>query len=813
MSITTSTEDIPVASAYLTSVSEAAILETGSVKEERMEWFDVLTRRFSGAGASPYERAHFGFPHGRTRLVAKARWMFLSLIGLFALCVGAAFSFSRFGFFLSTSQLLFLCASVAAVISYNALFHFRYEAVARLPFIDHLQVLLDIVFVTIIVHFSGGPVSWFWPVYLLVTVEAAFLLPREREVWLMGALGGGLYGTLLALEYGGILESVAMPFASAARTDQFFLALIWLWAAILNTVVAVILTFLMSVIRQETRLLRESEERLVDFIDSANDLICSSFPDGRLFYANRSWQRLLGYNLEELAGLQLWDLVPARNRARFTEEFRRIVDGGEAYLLEAMFLTRDGREVSLEGHMTLSVKEGEPVAAWGSFRDVTERILAQKQLYQLAHYDILTTLPNRALLLDRMQRAKSRARREQHLMGLLFIDLDRFKVINDTLGHPVGDRLLVSVAGRLRSCCRETDTVSRIGGDEFIVVLEGLHQRSDAEAFAAKVMRRLAEPHLIDEHELFVTGSIGIALYPEDDEDLDNLLKKADIAMYAAKGNGSNTFRCYERQMDANAHKRFVMENSMRRALDNGNFLLHYQPKLNLLTGEITAMEALLRWDHPELGLVSPAEFIPLAEETGLIIPLGAWVLKQACAQNKLWQDEGHFSLRVAVNLSGYQLQQPDFLELVQRTLDEVGMHPRYLELEITETVVMQNPDFTVSLLGQLCDMGIHISIDDFGTGYSSLSHLKRFSINTIKMDKSFVRDVAHNRTDAAIATAIISMGRSLNLSVIAEGVETEGQLDFLKKTQCDEVQGFLFSKPIPPDEVIEFMKNRRQET
>jgi diguanylate cyclase (GGDEF)-like protein/PAS domain S-box-containing protein len=564
------------------------------------------------------------------------------------------------------------------------------------------------------------------------------------------------------------------------------------------------------VIRHEARLLRQSEERLVTFIESANDLIYSSTPDGRLLYANRTWQQVMGYGMEELAGISLWDLIPIQNRPKFMEAFQLLMAGENVNLLETMFQTRDGREVLVEGHLTCSHKDGEPVASWGIFRDITERKVAQKQLYHLAHYDILTNLPNRALLFERLQYAKSCAKRTKSRMALLFLDLDRFKIINDTLGHPVGDKLLVSVANRLSSCSREIDTVARIGGDEFIIILGGLKDVTDADKFAHKAMKNLAEPHKIEDHELFITGSIGISIYPDDDNDLDNLIKKADIAMYAAKGQGNNTYKFYDGKMDENAHKRFVLENSMRKALENGDFLLHYQPKLNILTGEITGMEALLRWEHPDLGLLSPAEFIPLAEETGLIIPLGEWVLNRACAQNKEWQTRGLSHLRVAVNVSGYQLQQTNFPEVVQKALAQTGLDPHYLELEITETVVMQNPDFTVEVLSRLCDIGIHISIDDFGTGYSSLSNLKRFSVNTLKIDKSFVHDVADNLTDAAIATAIIAMGSSLNLSIIAEGVETVGQFDFLKKTMCDEVQGYLFSKPIPPDEVAEFMKNRQ---
>ena len=776
--------------------------------ENRVAWFDALTKRFSSSRLKVQGKAQFADPYGRTVLVAKARWIFLILTGLFAACVGGFFFLSRFGFFLSAWQLFFLCASVAGVAAYNCAYHFFYQKISRIPLVDHCQVFLDIIFVTIIIHFSGGAASWFWPVYLIVTIEAAFLLEKERDVWLLGALGGLAYGTLLAAEYSGLLPHLLMPFTASDLTfDCSFLTLSWLWTALLNTVTAVILTFLMSVIRRETRLLRESEERHVDFVEAANDLICSSTPDGRILYANRSWRRVMGYAGDELGGIQLWDLIPASNRSRFMEQFAQLMAGNSVSLLETIFITRDGGEVVLEGNLTLGLKDGDPSVVWGSFRDVTERIAAQKQLHKLAHYDVLTSLPNRTLLLERLRSAKAHAKRNKDRTALLFLDLDRFKIINDTLGHPVGDQLLVSVASRLSSCCREIDTVSRIGGDEFIIILEGIKNSAEAEAFARKVMQRLSEPHVVGEHELFVTGSIGISMYPDDDDDLDNLIKKADIAMYAAKGQGNNNFRCYDVKMDEHAHKRFVMENSMRRAMEEENFLLYYQPKLDIISGEIIALEALLRWQHPDLGLVSPADFIPIAEETGLIVPLGEWVLMQACAQNKAWQDQGVCHLRVAVNLSGYQLQQANFLEVVKRILSTTGLEPRYLELEITETVVMQNPDFTVVLLAQLGEMGIHISIDDFGTGYSSLSHLKRFSVNTLKMDKSFMRGVTVNDSDGAIATAIISMGRSLNLRVIAEGVETEEQYAFLRQTQCDEVQGFLFSKPIPPEEVLRYLK------
>jgi diguanylate cyclase (GGDEF)-like protein len=408
-----------------------------------------------------------------------------------------------------------------------------------------------------------------------------------------------------------------------------------------------------------------------------------------------------------------------------------------------------------------------------------------------------------------LKQARAYAHREGCFMAVIFLDLDRFKIINDTLGHPVGDMLLQSVSQRLSSCVREIDTAARIGGDEFVLILVNLRDPQDAEKIANKVLTSLAVPHVVGEHELFVTTSIGISIFPSDSEDLDDLIKKADIAMYAAKSTGSNACRFYEASMDEHAHKRFVLENSLRRALENHEFRVYYQPKVDMSTDEITAFEALLRWEHPDLGLLSPSEFIPLAEETGLIIPIGEWVIRKSCEQNAAWHKEGLKNLRVAVNLSGYQLQQNNFIDVVTAIITETGLSPETIEFEITETVIMQNPDFTISVLNRLRDMGIHISIDDFGTGYSSLSHLKRFSVNTLKIDKTFVREVESSPTDAAIATAIIAMGNSLNLRVIAEGVETKGQFDFLKEKLCDEMQGYYYSMPMPPEKVLEFMKGK----
>ncbi|HEY6838446.1 MAG TPA: EAL domain-containing protein, partial [Geobacteraceae bacterium] len=495
------------------------------------------------------------------------------------------------------------------------------------------------------------------------------------------------------------------------------------------------------------------------------------------------------------------------SRLNCLQEMKRVLAGEKGAAVEKRLVACDGRMVTVEGNLTCGFRDDVPVAIWGICRDVTERKLAQEQLYHLAHHDALTGLPNRTLLIDRLCQAKALANRLKHMVAVLFLDLDRFKIINDTLGHEIGDRLLQAVSQRISGGIREVDTVARIGGDEFVVVLVNISDAGDAEKIAQKIVKILSQPYHLDTHELFITTSIGICLCPKDSDDPESLIKKADIAMYAAKGQGRNNFQFYDAAMDENAAKLLSLATSIRKALDRKEFCLCYQPKVDITSGRITAMEALIRWEHPELGRLSPAEFIPLAEETGLIIPLGEWVLREACRQNKDWQEQGLPPVRVAVNLSGYQLQQKNILDVVKQTLDETGLRSEFLEVEITETVIMQNPDFAIAVLGEFRDLGIHISIDDFGTGYSSLAHLKRFSVNTLKIDKSFVRDVEIDSTDAAIATAIIAMGNSLNLRVIAEGVETQGQLSFLKENQCDEMQGYYFSRPLPPEDVASFLR------
>ena len=755
------------------------------------------------AGAAPLlERRE------RYLLIARARWLFLGLVALYGAGAGLAYAFSDFGWFLSPMQIAGMLVGVVAIFSYNALYYFKSEQMSRLAWGDHLQVLLDYLCVTLLIHLSGGVASWFWPVYLLVTFEAAILVESRSQVLALGLIAGACYGFVLVGGYLDIIPYVVMPFIDPELHHHgFFLLLMWLWVSLLNAISAIVSGYLMNVLRHGHRQVQSTEAQLKDFLETANDLIFSLRPDGRFLYANRSLTKVLGYEREQLGTLRLESIVDADMRHKCLAEIDKAMRGQKVEPLEGRLISSRGEAVDVEGTITCNFQNGEAEAVWVICRDVSARKRAQEQLYFMAHHDQLTGLPNRLFFADRLQQAQALAKREKQQCGILYLDLDRFKIINDTLGHGVGDQLLKEVANRLRSCVREVDTVARIGGDEFAIVLVNLKQVADVEQVAGKILKALSKPVMVEDYELFTTSSIGISLYPIHADHPELLLKKADAAMYQAKSQGRNNFQMYDPSMDIDSDRRMELESGMRRALDRDEFLIFYQPKINAETGKITALEALIRWEHPELGILAPAEFIALAEETGLIIPLGEWVMRRACEDNKRWQDQGLPKVRVAVNLSGYQLQKKSFVDTVGKVLEETGLPGEYLEFEITETVIMQNPEFAVGVLSRLRDQGIHISIDDFGTGYSSLAHLKRFSVNTLKIDRTFVRDIEVNSTDAAITTAIISMGNSLNMKVIAEGVETEGQFTMLKEKHCDEMQGYLFSKPVPVAEVEELLR------
>ncbi len=459
---------------------------------------------------------------------------------------------------------------------------------------------------------------------------------------------------------------------------------------------------------------------------------------------------------------------------------------------------------------------GRPVLLLGTIQDVSERKQAEERIRTLAYYDSLTHLPNRQLYNEQLNFALSSARRHLNKVATVLFDLDHFKRINETLGHSLGDRLLVAVAERLRQCVRDYDAVSRaepssnksgttlarLGGDEFILAMADIDRAEDAAKAAQRLIQAMQAPFRLDEHEIVVTASIGISLYPDDGEDAETLLKNADSALYHAKDAGRNNYQFYNQSMNAKAFARLSLEGSLRRALEKQEFLLHYQPQVDARSGAIVGAEALIRWRHPDLGLVPPLDFIPLAEESGLIVPMGEWVLQTACAELRAWQDAGHGTLRMAVNLSGRQFRQQDLVKTVQCAIAAAGIDPQFLELEITESMLMQDAAETTRLLDNLKTLGVKLSVDDFGTGYSSLSYLKRFPLDALKIDRSFIRDIVSDPDDAAITTAILAMAGGLGLEVVAEGVETMEQLDFLRGRHCQMIQGYLFSKPLPSEQI-----------
>jgi diguanylate cyclase (GGDEF)-like protein len=453
-----------------------------------------------------------------------------------------------------------------------------------------------------------------------------------------------------------------------------------------------------------------------------------------------------------------------------------------------------------------------------TIRYAVERKKANDQISHMAYYDSLTNLHNRISFKDRLRQTLTSNKECDKITALLFLDLDNFKRINDTFGHTVGDDLLKEVADRLQKCIRKSDSIActimnesnniiaRLGGDEFTIILSA-DRVQDAANAAQRILDTLSSPFELEGNKMFITASIGIAVYPLDGEEVETLLKNADAAMYHAKALDKNNYQFYKKWMNETALKYLTMENNLRNAVKNDNFTLHYQPKMDILTGRIVGMEALIRWEDPDVGTISPAEFIPLAEETGLIVPIGEWVIKTACSQNMSWQKAGLSPVRVSVNMSGRQFKQKTIVKTVSDILDDTGLDPRYLELEITESIVMENVDTAITILNELKKMGLRLSMDDFGTGYSSFSYLKRIPLDIIKIDRSFIKDIHLGHQDRAIITAIIVMAKSLGLEVIAEGVETERQLSFLAASNCREIQGYLLSRPLPTSEATECLE------
>ncbi|RJQ53260.1 MAG: EAL domain-containing protein [Actinobacteria bacterium] len=540
-------------------------------------------------------------------------------------------------------------------------------------------------------------------------------------------------------------------------------------------------------------------------LDNATDAIYVHDLDGKLIYANEAACRMRGHDREELLSRSAEGLADPEYAERVRGRVGSMLEKGSV-IFESLNRHKDGSLRPMEVHARVVETAGGKVIA-SVARDVTERKQAEDAIRRMAYYDPLTGLPNRTLFNDRLKMALAHAHRHREMVGVMFLDLDRFKTINDTLGHEVGDRLLKGVAERLRRLVREGDTVARLGGDEFTLLLPQVGSEEDAAKIAFKVLEAMKEPFRTNGHEMHATASVGVALYPDHGQDAESLLKNADIAMYQAKEEGRDNWKLYSLSMKETTLYRLAMETKLRPALERDEFILHYQPQVCVRTGEVVGIEALVRWIHPERGIVGPSEFIPVAEDTGLIVPISDWVLRTACLQARKWQELGYSPVRMAVNVSARQFRQSDLVDKVADVLEETGLEPCFLELEITESIAMQDVEMTIDTLQALRGMGIRIAIDDFGTGYSSLNSLKRFPIHTLKIAQTFVRDVTTNAESAAIATTVLVLAQNLGLTAIAEGVETEQQLEFLKRRDCTQMQGYLFSLPVTADRIPPLLK------
>ncbi|MGE5651097.1 MAG: EAL domain-containing protein [Bacillota bacterium] len=556
--------------------------------------------------------------------------------------------------------------------------------------------------------------------------------------------------------------------------------------------------------KQAEQALHEAERRYRSIVENAVEGIFQSTPDKGYLAVNPALARMYGYDspqqmIDHLRDIDHQLYVDPQRRAEF---LRRMAEQDGVLNFESQVYQRGGNVIWIsENARNVRGPDNTVQFFEGTVIDITERKIHEAQIRHQATHDALTGLPNRNLLHDRLQQAMANARRNNQIAAVAFIDLDQFKFINDSLGHQVGDELLKVIGARLRASMRASDTVARQGGDEFVLVLDNHRSCEAVSDIVRRVIALVAEPWSARGLELQVTCSVGVSVFPADGSDAETLLRNADSAMYKAKELGRNTFRYFSAEMNRHATQRLELLNSLRHALANDEFVLQYQPKVQLATARVIGAEALIRWHSAARGVVSPGNFIPLAEESGLIIAIGEWVLRTACAQNVAWQRAGHPPLPIAVNLSPRQLARDDIVDVVADALQSAGLEPRWLELEITENDVMRDVDKSLATLIRLKQLGVKISIDDFGTGYSSLNYLKRFPVDTLKIDRSFVSDIAADADDAAIVKAVISLAHILNLNVVAEGVETDGQRRFLVENGCDEVQGYYFGRPMPAPE------------
>jgi diguanylate cyclase (GGDEF)-like protein/PAS domain S-box-containing protein len=555
------------------------------------------------------------------------------------------------------------------------------------------------------------------------------------------------------------------------------------------------------------------KERAQVTLNSIGDAVLSTDVSGNVTYLNVVAEHMTGWSKKDAVGhplTEVFQIIDGVTHKPSPNPMELAIQQNSTVGLSAncILVRRDGYECAIEDSAApIHDRDGQVTGAVIVFHDVSMARAMVLEMSRLAKHDILTDLPNRLTLSDRLTQAISLARRNHNQLAVLFLDLDGFKRINDSLGHSIGDKLLQSVAERLSTCVRKSDTVSRLAGDEFVILLPEVTHAADAAVSAVKIITELKKEHTLGEHRLRVTVSIGVSTYPDNGDDAETLIKNADTAMYHAKQSGRDNYQFFTPDMSLQGVERQSLEGQLRYALERHELLLHYQPKVNLKTGAITSVEALVRWQHPERGLLLPGQFLTIAEDTGMIVAIGQWVLREACRQTREWLDAGLLAVPVAVNISSLEFQSEQFLQGVQAALKNTFLDPRYLELELTETVLMRHAESTVDALGQLKAIGVRLAVDDFGTGYSSLSYLTRFPIDALKLDQSFVRNVITSSDDATVVSAVISMAKSLKHRVIAEGVETVEQLAFLQAHGCDQGQGYYFSRPVVAEQFAKLLE------
>lgn len=660
------------------------------------------------------------------------------------------------------------------------------EEVKRLADISHLNLSVSSVNAPLLGGDAGG-------IRAVLSATKPYLVRTSNSETITG------YGLIQDI-YGkpALIAKITMPrriYAKGAETVRYFL--FWFLGFCLVSSLAGYILYDKLVASRKAR--SDTEKRYQSVISQASDIILLVDIDSkRILETNLAFQNLLGYPPDGNGQLSLYDIMEDE-RTRVDRHVNRILSEKSCCLGEQIFTGNNGSRVEVDLNANL-VSYGDQQVICMVIRNISERKRFEGELVHMASHDALTGLPNRALFYDRLRQGLYKKERSGKMLAVVYLDLDQFKLINDTLGHHIGDLLLKDVAARLQGTVRKADTVSRLGGDEFTIIVDDIATLADSVLVAEKILSVFSTTFSLEKHEIFVTASMGVTLYPNDGDTAEKLLKNADTAMYHAKERGRNNYQFFSEEMNIRVSERLLMETGMRNALARDEFLLHYQPRVDTKTGRIVGVEALVRWKHPEKGMIPPDAFIPLAEETGLIVPIGERVLRTACSQAKAWQDAGLPRIKVSVNVSCRQFMHDNLIASIRGILRETGLEPCYLELEITESVIMHDPERVIILLKELKGMGISIAIDDFGTGYSSLSHLKRLPADILKVDKSFISGICESKSDETLIATIISMGHNLGLGLVAEGVEKEEQLEFLEKSDCQEVQGYYFSRPLPAE-------------